>query len=430
MEVLKKLSSVSLILLITALIFTGGTIMVKAAGPVGNDQTVKPAQLQAKACTCAPKDTLNCRDFAGAKQAQACLDACLVSAGYDVYDLDTNNNGLACETTAYENNPASEAPVQNVATKLAAGDDTKNLVGNGNFEYGFYQVPELGFEARNVGNIPIGWKWYKSNTYGKVTIDNNPGFGLICRDDKIGEKIANQPAEENSPFGPIPGVVYVPPSNSAAFFIQTSDEPDMRLGIYQTVDVVPGRDYRFSMSGTIQIQDGAHTLQSTDPKAPIQAQNHTIEVFFDTNGGTDWQVIPLEDRHVVEFKEERLEFKTTANEKDLATIQDFETTVRARSNKLTVFIDGWRKWANWRTAVFTIDCVSLVPVTVTSVKAPVQPAAVIQVATQTTTISPATQIIPPSGGILEKTGNSVLIVVASVVVLLGLVGAGIWNMRR
>ncbi len=64
----------------------------------------------------------------------------------------------------------------------------------------------------------------------------------------------------------------------------------------------------------------------------------------------------------MEFKEEKLEFKVSEDDEDLATIQDYETVIRPKSDKLTIFITGWRKWANWRTAIFAIDCVSLEPV--------------------------------------------------------------------
>ena len=39
-------------------------------------------------------------------------------------------------------------------------------------------------------------------------------------------------------------------------------------------------------------------------------------------------------------------------------------------------------------------------------------------------------IIPPSGGVIESTGNALLIGAVSIVLILGLVGAGVWNARR
>ena len=101
-----------------------------------------------------------------------------------------------------------------------------NLLLNGSFEFGYYPVPELGFEPPDVGNIPHKWGWYKSNTYGKYDIDNNEGFRLVCPEDNI---------------------LKTGSRNALAIYIQSTDQADARLGIYQTVDVV--RVYPINRSG-------------------------------------------------------------------------------------------------------------------------------------------------------------------------------------
>jgi hypothetical protein len=398
-------------------------------------------------CSCSPQDSLDCRDFSDREAAQACFDQCLVNVGYDVYDLDLNGNGVACERTAYSDTsglaPDTPAPGQSAPPGVAGSN---NLVWNGNFEYGFYQVPQLGFEVNDVGDIPNYWGWYQSQTYGKVKIYNDQEFGIICADDVgLAQSLeVDIPDPDDDIFGPIPGVgPYERPNNSASMYFQSTDEPDMRLGIYQTVNVVPGRDYRFSMSGTIQIQKGAETLQTDDPDDPIFDQNHAIEVSFDPKGGTNWKAIPLEKRHIVEFKEEELEFKTTVNDPDIATIQSFDTVVRARSDKLTIFITAWRKWSNWRSTRFVVDCVALTPLqsgATTTAPPSTQPtapsteaetAAITQTDNQDDQVSPTeVQIIPPSGGIIENGSSSLLVIGLSLLLVLGLVGAGIWNIRR
>ncbi|RME98035.1 MAG: hypothetical protein D6768_18295, partial [Chloroflexi bacterium] len=353
MHVTKILKSFGFAVVLPALLALSFSAIALAAGP----------DLQGATCDCSA-DTLDCRNFGSAREAQACFDACLASAGFDVHDLDVDGDGLACETTAYTSgtSPTPAAAPQSAPTLPEAVPGANNKIFNGNFEFGFYQVPQLGFEAVDVGNVPNYWGWYKSNTHGKVTIENNQRFGLVCKDDAgMAETINNPPDDPNSPFGPVPDVVYQRPNNALSLHMQSTDEPDMRLGVYQTVAVVPGLDYRFSMSGTIQVQSGGGTLQPDDAEAPIEAQNHTIEVSFDQNGGNDWKAIPLEKRQVVEFKEEKLEFKISEDNEDIATVQDFETVVHAESDRMTIFITGWRKWANWRTAIFTIDCVSLEP---------------------------------------------------------------------
>ncbi len=453
MKVLLKLSPVALLFLLIA----GG---IAAAGgilstPAQAAETRPPARPQAMpsaqggTCSCSA-NTLDCGSFANKEEAQFCFDQCLSVAGYDVHDLDLDGDGQACETTAYAIGPDTggqqTTPGATLPTLVAGAN---NQIYNGNFEYGFYQVPQLGFEPGDVGNVPFYWGWYKSNTYGKVNIYNNQGFGIVCPDDTgAAQAFTLQPVEDDDGdgmFGPIPGVnPFERPNNSLSLHMQSTDEPDMRLGVYQTVNVTPGQEYRFSMSGTIQVQIGGTTLQPDDPDAPIEGQNHTIEVSFDRNGATNWQAVPPEKRHIVQFEEEELEFKVSSpNDPDLATIQNFETVVRARTDKLTVFITGWRKWPNWRTTIFTIDCINLEPIGSPAAQSPAAaPANVSDEAQQAAVVKPSAvepetegqptevQIIPPSGGILENRGGSLLTVIASVVVLGGLVGAGIWNIRR
>jgi hypothetical protein len=338
---------------------------------------------------------------------------------------------------AYAHPPKGVTP-QPTATEFPRG---KNLFYNGNFEFGYYPVPELGFEANDIGNIPHKWGWYKSNTYGKFDIDNNEGFRLVCHED----------AELKSGA-----------RNAMAVYIQSTDQADARLGIYQTVDVVPGKDYLFSISGTIQVQPGGGSPDI----------NHHAQVAFDHTGGTDWTAIPFEDWISLPWTRQDLEFKLSGPEDpDLATVESYYTIVRARSNKMTVFIGAWRRWANWRSAILTFDCAYLVPIDqidpytltlqlpeysapdvdqllegadievqpeVVSTTIPAAtPAAAVPAATPAAATPPAAAPppaqpvdIPASGGILETKDNTVLIVIVSVVVIAGLVGAGIWNTQR
>jgi hypothetical protein len=149
---------------------------------------------------------------------------------------------------------------------------------------------------------------------------------------------------------------------------------------------------------------------------------------------------------------------------------------------MTVFIGAWRRWANWRTAIFTLDCVSLIPINKVSDFPAIIPqlsdlsttsadnaleAAIIQTQADTTTVqmitstnqtavttstgtsdsapaqssggassqpaatpAPKPAEIPNSGGIVESKDNTLLIIAAAVVVIAGLAGAGLWNMWR
>jgi hypothetical protein len=308
-----------------------------------------------------------------------------------------------------------------------------NIIYNGNFEFGFYPVPELGFEPPDIGHVPNNWNWFKNEKYGKYNIYNNESFGLICPDD-LSEATSGK--------------------NSLSIHMQSTDESDARLGVYQTVNVEKGLEYLFFMAGTIQVQDGGSSPDI----------NHHVMIYFDHTGNTDWRAIPHEKWTRIPWKEQRLEFKISGpDDPDLAQIQDYYEVVRAKSSTLTIFLMGWRRWANWRTGIFTLDCVSLVPLNTVNVSAlaprlgeqsattvdqalaggadsgqpqaqPAASGAPAPAADAEPDEAPAPAagdvIIPPSGGILEKTGNPLLVSLASVILIGGLVGAGVWNARR
>jgi len=318
---------------------------------------------------------------------------------------------------------------------------TDNLLLNGSAEFGFYPVEQLGFEPPDIGNIPHYWGWFKSNTYGKYDIDNNTDFQLICAEDNI---------------------LKTGSRNAVGIYIQSTDQPDARLGIYQTVNVIPGKDYLFSMTATIQVQEGA-----SSPDV-----NNNVILAFDHTGGQNWSAIPFESWKRLPLKEQMLEFKLSGpNDPDLAKPEDYYTIVRAQSDKMTVFLGAWRRWANWRTSRFTFDCISLMPLdkvdinkiaplltkysttdvdaalnspwrtgtqpitgTTSSAAQPASSAPTTMEQPQPTPV-PAAPVekpaeIPDSGGILDTKENWLLIAIVAVVVIGGLMGAGIWNIRR
>jgi hypothetical protein len=301
MSQLKNLKPVLLISAMGAALFWGSLLLLdppaQAAAPVDGEQTALPSPANPNDfCSCTPGSVVSCDTFENADQAQTCFDKCKEATGYDFYGLDPDNNNQICETTAYAIEPETSIPhPENYLPLPEEIPGSNNLIANGNFEYGYYSVPELGFEPPQQGNVPKGWGWFAAPVYGKVTIDNHEGFGLTCKDDLGMEKTLDELDDGGGVFGPIPDAPARKPNNTLTFRIQSADENDMRLGVYQTVNVIPGRDYRFSMSGTILVQSGGGTLQSDDPEVPREAQNHTIEVSFDESGGNIWSDVPLYD---------------------------------------------------------------------------------------------------------------------------------------
>jgi hypothetical protein len=372
-----------LVLLSTLVVINGGSVSVQAAGPGWQPLSVQAQETPTATLTLTP-------------------------------------------TPTPDPNAPSPEPSKRVGPNIPG---ESNRVFNGNFEFGFYPVHELGFEAPDIGNVPVDWNWFKNEKYGKYNIYNNEGFGLVCPDD-LDEETTGK--------------------NSLSIHMQSTDEADARLGIYQTVDVVKGQEYLFFMAGVIQAQSGA-----TSPDI-----NHRVLLYFDHTGGSDWRAIPHEDWTVVPWREQELEFKISGpDDPDLATVENYYEIVKARSDKLTIFIMAWRRWANWRTGIYTVDCVTLVPVELVDLPAIVpqlseisttavddaleaasvevqpeaDPAAEAEpAAVPAEEATPAAEpvAIPPSGGILEPAGNSLLIGITSVVLILSLVGAGIWNARR
>ncbi|MBE2198478.1 MAG: excalibur calcium-binding domain-containing protein [Anaerolinea sp.] len=49
-------------------------------------------------CAICSYDAYNCGDFDTQAEAQACYEYCLAQVGYDVHQLDGDNDGVACES--------------------------------------------------------------------------------------------------------------------------------------------------------------------------------------------------------------------------------------------------------------------------------------------------------------------------------------------
>jgi hypothetical protein len=442
---LKRLGQVGIISLLPILVLMGVLLVrndfssapVQAAGISDNlVERGQPASIpprQGDACYCG-SDIYNCNNFRDQQDAQICFDYCQSVDRGDVHGLDADGNGLACEELPAGPTPTATRPNATPYTDPHLNDpvfrslvNADNLITNGNIEAGFYGAPELGFEPPESGAIPNDWSWYKGQAYGKYNIYGVEGFGLVCPDD----------------FRLFTGNDF-----SLVFHMQSTDQPDARLGVYQTMNVVPGQQYLFAISGTIQAQPGASSPDI----------NNRIELLFDHSGGSDWQAVPHEEGWIrLPWKEQELEFKTSGpDDPDLAKVEGYYTIVKANSSRMTIFIEAWRRWPNWRTSVFTVDCISLTPLNQVDIgalvprlstlsttvvdaalkgssggPAPAAAPAAVPVTGQEE-VAPATEaaIFPPAGGILDTKSNWILITAASIVVILGLVGAGIWNARR
>lgn len=119
-------------------------------------------------------------------------------------------------------------------------------------------------------------------------------------------------------------------------------EKDRYSGIYQVVDVVPGRRYMFSFYGMIRSTEGTESQSKW---------NYRVQVGYDYNGGTDpWAVTDWVEMSWPEYP--RL---------SPGRIQSYAHGVTPTSDKLTVFIRVWKKFPTvGEEANINIDAVSLV----------------------------------------------------------------------
>lgn len=135
-------------------------------------------------------------------------------------------------------------------------------------------------------------------------------------------------------------------------------DPDRYAGIYQTVDVVPGQTYHFSIRGMIRADD-----HDPDP------WRYRVQIGFDHTGGSDWTAVT----DWIELPWDTYYPRTAPGE-----FSAYETTVTAQGTKLTVFIRVWKKWGDWyREVDVNIDAVSLTgPTVIGAVPAAPEPVAV------------------------------------------------------
>lgn len=142
--------------------------------------------------------------------------------------------------------------------------------------------------------------------------------------------------------------------------IQIKDALDQNryAGLYQTVSVVPGEQYKLSVTGMIRSEEGS---------AARSDYGYRLQYAVDPTGGTSWELIEEDAWREFPWDEQALD-APSGQEYDFDT---FETTVTAESDQLTLFIRGWKKWINDGTGIFNIDDVSFVGPAPVGFQAPV-----------------------------------------------------------
>lgn len=129
--------------------------------------------------------------------------------------------------------------------------------------------------------------------------------------------------------------------------IEKATAEDRIAGIYQTVAVVPGEQYKLTIKGLIRSQEGE--VEASD-------YGYGLQYAIDDEGSTAWEALPDEAWQDIAWNEQPLyEAGSDRNYK----FETHQTTITAENEQLTLFIRGWKKWVNEGAVVFNLDEVSL-----------------------------------------------------------------------
>lgn len=189
-----------------------------------------------------------------------------------------------------------------------AGGAVERLT-NGDFESGFYSTP-AGF----VGN---GWHWFHNDgraTYGYY----DETWAPVIYDGEHAQLI------EVNTYG------------------QAGSDADRYAGIYQTVAVVAGETYEFSLHGMLRALED-------DPER--EDYGYRVQYGVDYDGGTDWTAV--EDWVEVPWD-------TIHPRLSPGAIESYSASITSTGEKLTLFIRVWKKWGTTgRELDFNLDGISL-----------------------------------------------------------------------
>ena len=184
---------------------------------------------------------------------------------------------------------------------------SQNLILNGGFEEGFqgdFGVA-YGWGGFSNGNAVVGWN---SDSWNQVVV-------------------AGQ--------------------NAQMIEIKDAAELNRYAGIYQTVAVVPGEQYKLTINGLIR---------STEGDIRLSDYGYRLQYAIDYEGGTTWELLGDAAWIELPWDEQPSNLPTGAAYR----IDRYQTTITAKSDHLTLFIRGWKKWINNGSGIFDFDELSLV----------------------------------------------------------------------
>jgi hypothetical protein len=153
--------------------------------------------------------------------------------------------------------------------------------------------------------------------------------------------------------------------------IKEALEQNRYAGIYQTISVVPGQQYKLSLKGLVRSDEGDIALSD---------YGYRLQYGVDYNGDTSWELLPASEWKELPWDEQPMSDPSGG----VYRMDTFETTITAQSDRLTLFIRGWKKWIDSGTGIFDIDEISFVGPAPEGFQAPVAQAALTNNPAETT----------------------------------------------
>jgi hypothetical protein len=186
----------------------------------------------------------------------------------------------------------------------------QELLLNGNFESGFTMVP-------GCGMVGTGW--------GCFTNGGTADYGFY--DDQWPPVVGDG---EHSQLIEINTMQYA------------ASEADRYAGIYQTVSLVPGRQYQFRVLAG---------MRERDPDPLEDPFRYRVQWGYTWNGSTDWQQVT----NWMELPFDKIDERTAPT-----GLQSYSTSFMAPGPNMTLFVRAWKKWGTaYKELDVNIDSLSL-----------------------------------------------------------------------
>ncbi len=129
--------------------------------------------------------------------------------------------------------------------------------------------------------------------------------------------------------------------------IKNATDRDRYAGIYQTIAVVPGQQYKLTIRGLVRSEEGSITTSD---------YGYRLQFAVDHGGGTTWELLDAAAWQEIPWDEQPLYEPADG----VYRLETFETTLTPKSDRITLFIRGWKKWLNNGAGIFNLDEISLV----------------------------------------------------------------------